>query len=232
MNVCMVVCNNLTRDNRVLREAQTLQAAGHKVSVVGIATADTDRAFEVMQDGVRLFRVDWRSAAVRRVRIGAIPWLSLLALLLVVAVWAGAATLAPLAHALSSLVRNGLGEIARFSHAPPWKKLQLFVGCALSVGIIALLASGAFALRRVMRERTAATLNARNLLLRSSGAVSSQDSVESLSAAALMDPTMDSAGIDRLFGPAAGSPRAAFHAVCAFPGEGAPDGKALHRVGT
>ena len=112
MNICMVVCNNLTRDNRVLREAQTLQAAGHQVSVVGIATEDADRPCEVTDGGVQLFRVDWRSAAVRRLRIRAVPWILLAALLLGIAFWIGTAFSVPMAHALSSLAQKASDEIA------------------------------------------------------------------------------------------------------------------------
>lgn len=175
MNICMVVCNNLTRDNRVLREAQTLQAAGHKVSVVGIATGAGDRSFETLEGGVKLFRVDWRPAALRRLRIRAILWALPLALLLGIVIWTGAEFSAPLALGLSSLARTAAREIARFSQASSAAKLRVVVVCALSMGIVALLAKGGVILRRVMRKRAAAAADARNRLLRSAGAISGPD---------------------------------------------------------
>jgi glycosyltransferase involved in cell wall biosynthesis len=175
MNICMVVCNNLTRDNRVLREAQTLQDAGHQVSVVGIAVGDADRPFEVTDGGVKLFRVDWRSAAVRRLRIRAVPWILLAALLLGIVFWIGTAFSVPMAHALSSLAQKASDEIARFSHASTGVKLQAVIACALSAGTIALLAVGALVFWRILRARRAAAMDARNRLLRSAGAISSRD---------------------------------------------------------
>lgn len=65
MNVCMIVHNNVTRDGRVLREANTLQRAGHAVTILGLIDADAASPVEYLDNGVRIFRVFWLANAYR-----------------------------------------------------------------------------------------------------------------------------------------------------------------------
>ena len=169
MKICMVVCNNLTRDNRVLREAQTLQAAGHNVSVVGIKVDGADKPAEIIQDGVKLFRVDWRSAARRRLRIRAIPWGIFISLLLGIAIWSGYRFTAPLAVRLSSLWSDAA---AALSHAPSSEIFRLLLRCAVLVAALALLLGGAYGLWRLLSMRAGAARSARDLVLRNAGTIS------------------------------------------------------------
>jgi len=158
MNICMVVCNNLTRDNRVLREAQTLQAAGHKVFVVGITAGDAEKPAEIMPDGVKLYRVDWRPTARRRLRIRAIPWGALILLLSGLAIWGS--------------VRLAVQVLAR----DPWSKapeLVLILACAL------LIVGSFFVLWRAMTARASAAREARNVALRKTGAISAENGSKS-----------------------------------------------------
>jgi glycosyltransferase involved in cell wall biosynthesis len=175
MNICMVVCNNLARDNRVIREAQTLRAAGHKISVVGITTADTDKPSEVMSDGVRLFRVDGRSTSRRSFRFRVIPWAALMLLLLGIAIWAGAKFAAPLLNGVLSLRGASLRWTAMISHASSQQKIQLIFVCALLVGAIVLLTKVANYLCRVLVVRANAARDVRNAMLRKASADRGQD---------------------------------------------------------
>jgi glycosyltransferase involved in cell wall biosynthesis len=59
----MLVYNNVTKDNRVMREAGTLQAAGHQVSVIGIPDDEAIAPVETMEDGVKVYRVMWQANA-------------------------------------------------------------------------------------------------------------------------------------------------------------------------
>ncbi len=68
MNICMIVHNNGTRDGRVMREAHTLRAAGHAVSVVGIPESGVTKPQELLEDGITVLRVDWYEKARRRFR--------------------------------------------------------------------------------------------------------------------------------------------------------------------
>lgn len=65
MNICMIVHNNITRDGRVMREAATLQRAGHSVTILGLADADAASPVEYLDSGVRIFRVFWLANAYR-----------------------------------------------------------------------------------------------------------------------------------------------------------------------
>lgn len=65
MNICMIVHNNVTRDGRVLREAGTLQRAGHSVTILGLLDADAASPVEYLDNGVRIFRVFWLANAYR-----------------------------------------------------------------------------------------------------------------------------------------------------------------------
>jgi glycosyltransferase involved in cell wall biosynthesis len=55
----MFVYNRCTTDVRVLREAATLQAAGHEVSIVAVLDATT-AAREQLPNGIRILRIDRR----------------------------------------------------------------------------------------------------------------------------------------------------------------------------
>ncbi|MBV8977092.1 MAG: glycosyltransferase [Alphaproteobacteria bacterium] len=81
MNVCMVVQNNVTRDGRVMREANSLQRAGHSVTVLGLLDADAASPVEYLDSGVRIFRVFWLANAYR-----SLIWSALLRVLPVFAV--------------------------------------------------------------------------------------------------------------------------------------------------
>ena len=76
MRVVMYVLNDVTRDSRVLREAGTLAAAGHRVTIIGTARSpdepDGSReerdGFEIVRVGIprdralrRFVRMPWRS---------------------------------------------------------------------------------------------------------------------------------------------------------------------------
>jgi glycosyltransferase involved in cell wall biosynthesis len=87
MNICMIVCNNISTDNRVLREAETLQAAGHAVSVVGTAKRDTDPFLETLPCGTKLYRVRWEPPAHRRVLLRALLWTPFLLCIIAAATW-------------------------------------------------------------------------------------------------------------------------------------------------
>jgi glycosyltransferase involved in cell wall biosynthesis len=175
MNICMVVCNNLARDNRVLREAQTLQAAGHTVSVVGITTGDADKPSEVMQGGVRLLRVDGRRTSRRRFRFRAGPWAALMLLLLGIAIWAGAKFSAPLLNGILSLGGASLRWITIFSRASSQPKIQLICAWAVLVGAIVLLTKVGYHLRRVLLMRANTARNMRDAMLRKASTDFGQD---------------------------------------------------------
>lgn len=72
MNICMIVHNNVTRDGRVMREANSLQRAGHSVTVLGLADADAASPVEYLDNGVRIFRVFWLASAYRSLILSAV----------------------------------------------------------------------------------------------------------------------------------------------------------------
>ncbi|HVV64372.1 MAG TPA: glycosyltransferase [Rhizomicrobium sp.] len=72
MNICMIVHNNVTRDGRVLREANSLQNAGHSVTVLGLSDADAASPVEYLDNGVRIFRVFWLANAYRSLMLSAV----------------------------------------------------------------------------------------------------------------------------------------------------------------
>jgi glycosyltransferase involved in cell wall biosynthesis len=65
MNICMIVHNSVTRDGRVLREANTLQRAGHSVTILGLLDHEATSPVEYLDNGVRVFRVFWLANAYR-----------------------------------------------------------------------------------------------------------------------------------------------------------------------
>jgi glycosyltransferase involved in cell wall biosynthesis len=81
MNVCMIVYNNATKDGRVMREAHSLRAAGHAVTVIGIPDPDAKAPVEYLDDGVRVLRVLWQARAYRKLLwtglFRALPFLAL-----------------------------------------------------------------------------------------------------------------------------------------------------------
>jgi glycosyltransferase involved in cell wall biosynthesis len=71
MNICMLVYNSVTRDSRVMREAATLQAAGHRVTVVGVPDGEADAPVETAELGVIIHRVHWQEDARHKLRVSA-----------------------------------------------------------------------------------------------------------------------------------------------------------------
>ena len=69
----MVVHNSGARDGRVMREAHSLRAAGHDVTVIGIPEGNATHPFEQLTDGVTVQRLDWYPPARRRLVRSAIP---------------------------------------------------------------------------------------------------------------------------------------------------------------
>jgi glycosyltransferase involved in cell wall biosynthesis len=63
MKICMLVYNNGTKDGRVMKEAHSLRAAGHEVTVIGVPDADARAPVEYLADGVRVYRVLWQANA-------------------------------------------------------------------------------------------------------------------------------------------------------------------------
>src|SRR6202012_3031072 len=72
MKICMIVHNNVTRDGRVMREANSLQRAGHSVTVLGLIAADAASPVEYLDSGVRIFRVFWLASAYRSLILSAV----------------------------------------------------------------------------------------------------------------------------------------------------------------
>ncbi|HEY1961106.1 MAG TPA: glycosyltransferase family 4 protein, partial [Rhizomicrobium sp.] len=68
----MIVHNNGTRDGRVMREAHSLQAAGHVVTVVGVPEGNATAPLEVLDDGITVHRVQWQERARQRLRRSAL----------------------------------------------------------------------------------------------------------------------------------------------------------------
>jgi glycosyltransferase involved in cell wall biosynthesis len=87
MNICMIVHNSVTRDGRVLREAGSLQGAGHSVTVLGLLDNEMSSPVEYLDNGVRVFRIMWQASAYRRLIWSSIfrvlPVLAALALVIV-----------------------------------------------------------------------------------------------------------------------------------------------------
>jgi len=109
MNVCMIVQNNVTRDGRVMREANSLQRAGHSVTVLGVLDADAASPVEYLDSGVRIFRVFWLANAYR-----SLVWSALFRVLPVFTVIV--ALLGAVAYGLRLLFAPG-GPIARGAEA-------------------------------------------------------------------------------------------------------------------
>jgi hypothetical protein len=57
----MLVRNHVTKDARVLKEANTLINSGHEVTVIGIQDAIVTQAFEVLPNGLKIYRTAWKT---------------------------------------------------------------------------------------------------------------------------------------------------------------------------
>ncbi len=110
MKVCMLVYNNVTRDNRVIREAETLQAAGHELHIVGIPDNNVSTPKEILPSGVIVHRVEWGAKA-RRKAILTTPLRAMpLAILFGLILWGGWTGIHHLMPALRALqMRDWIG---------------------------------------------------------------------------------------------------------------------------
>ncbi len=119
MNICMIVHNNVTRDGRVMREANSLQRAGHSVTVLGLIDADAASPVEYLDSGVRIFRVFWLASAYRSLILSAVfrvlPVFIVLLGILVAAVY-GLKLLFASGGPVSRLVRWLGGAFANVTH--------------------------------------------------------------------------------------------------------------------
>jgi glycosyltransferase involved in cell wall biosynthesis len=105
MNICMIVHNSVTRDGRVLREAGSLQDAGHSVTVLGLLDNELSSPVEYLDNGVRVFRIMWQANAYRD-----LIWSSILRVLPVLAMLA--LVIAGIVVGLKALFAPG-GPVAR-----------------------------------------------------------------------------------------------------------------------
>lgn len=67
--VCALVVNSVSHDARVLKEADSLAAAGFDMTIIGIRDARNGTPEERRESGVRILRVAWRAAAYRRLAL-------------------------------------------------------------------------------------------------------------------------------------------------------------------
>lgn len=63
--VAAVVLNSVSHDGRVLKEADSLAAAGHEVAIFGIRDNRDDTPEIIRDSGVRVVRIDWKADAYR-----------------------------------------------------------------------------------------------------------------------------------------------------------------------
>jgi glycosyltransferase involved in cell wall biosynthesis len=123
MKICMLVYNSVTRDSRVMREASTLAAAGHQVTVVGIPDDDAGEPTETAELGVAIHRVDWQDEALERLHRSAVWRILPSVILFGLVVW-GLIALPWLARmAFAALLAACLiylhWRVSRTSQAPP-----------------------------------------------------------------------------------------------------------------
>lgn len=77
MRIVAWVINDVTRDSRVLREAETLAAAGHEVTVMGVTrTPEEPAGSEELRAGFRIIRVPYRRGAAWWTTVVRMPWRS------------------------------------------------------------------------------------------------------------------------------------------------------------
>lgn len=86
--IVTVVFNSVIRDIRVLKQAESLKAAGHEVTIIGLRDKNVTAAHQVLENGVEIYRPGWRSEAQRRIAGLFVPF-ALLLVLLAVAVASG-----------------------------------------------------------------------------------------------------------------------------------------------
>lgn len=63
--VAAVVLNSVSHDGRVLKEADSLAAAGHEVAIFGIQDNRDDTPEIIRDSGVRIVRIDWKADGYR-----------------------------------------------------------------------------------------------------------------------------------------------------------------------
>jgi hypothetical protein len=61
MKICMLVRNTVTKDARVLKEANTLINHGYEVIVIGIQDAIITNSFEQKPNGLKIYRAAWKT---------------------------------------------------------------------------------------------------------------------------------------------------------------------------
>ncbi|HSZ74140.1 MAG TPA: glycosyltransferase [Rhizomicrobium sp.] len=134
----MLVYNSVTRDSRVMREASTLQAAGHEVTVVGVPDSEADAPFDTAEEGVAIHRVHWQEDAMARARRSAplrlVPSIILTGFVIwgfVVLPWIGKAVLAVLLGVALLYIRRRMRQTKVPSEAvlKHWAE-ALFAGTA------------------------------------------------------------------------------------------------------
>ena len=57
--ICAVVLNSVSRDARVLKEAETLMGAGHDVSLIGVADNNFPLLHEATPNGLNIYRIKY-----------------------------------------------------------------------------------------------------------------------------------------------------------------------------
>lgn len=67
--ILTIVPNGASSDNRVIREAESLSAAGHDVLVVGIRLPSLPGKEAITPGGVRIHRIDWRYRAFSKIAL-------------------------------------------------------------------------------------------------------------------------------------------------------------------
>jgi glycosyltransferase involved in cell wall biosynthesis len=85
--ILVLVPNGATTDNRVVREAESLQSAGHEILLVGLRLPALPGGEALTPKGVRVKRIDWRYRAFSQIAI--LYAAILLPLLAIVAITAG-----------------------------------------------------------------------------------------------------------------------------------------------
>ena len=55
--------NTVSRDPRVLKESASLRAAGHDVTIIGVADGTVPAGDETLEDGTHIWRFDLRGAS-------------------------------------------------------------------------------------------------------------------------------------------------------------------------
>jgi glycosyltransferase involved in cell wall biosynthesis len=127
MKICMLVYNNATKDNRVMREANSLQMAGHQVTVIGIPDADAKAPIQDLENGVRVYRVLWQAGAYARFLRSAIFRIVPVALVIGLVVWG-----------LFELINSALSMHIKAPSVPKGF-FGTIVGAFTTTGIVALL---------------------------------------------------------------------------------------------